>query len=252
MSGYLLQVLQRVAEPLWATWGLDVSLLLLLLAAFYSCTMLSLVYVLLVGLGMWLQPSASQRLWRVAVVPFLGAVLTWQYATYLGLPPLPASGEEAQASGLHGSEPPAAPADVLLQHWLGAFYVQPATLWLLLAALWAAWVHSRQLRQDAAADVDPDAVWAATMQAEAQDSWRPSSSSSSAAAASKPATSEQAQHNRVQQQDAAVQTCPTGYGSTWCQGPRRSWTAAEVVCYHLARHCMDLFLVGAVAAKKYL
>jgi hypothetical protein len=236
-----------VAEPLWTIWGLDASLLLLLLAAFYSCTMLSLVYVLLVGMGMWLQPSASQRLWRVAVVPFLGAVLAWQYATYLGLPPLPASSSTAGEDGsgnsnLHGSEPPAAPADVLLQHWLGASYVQPATLWLLLAALWAAWVQSRQPGQAAAVPgTDPEAVWAATMHTEVQQTGM---QPPAAAAAPKPPTREQAGPTRVQQQDAAVQTCPTGYTSTWCQGPRRSWTAAEVVCYHLARHCMDLLLVS--------
>jgi hypothetical protein len=53
-------VLRQAIEEAWVVWGLDASLVALLLAAFLACSVLSLPLLVLVGVGM-AQPHTRAR-----------------------------------------------------------------------------------------------------------------------------------------------------------------------------------------------
>ncbi|PRW58918.1 piezo-type mechanosensitive ion channel-like protein isoform X1 [Chlorella sorokiniana] len=110
---------QDWTERCWQEWRLDITLFVLLLAAFAAANALSLVAITFVGLGMALGPRAQQRLFKFVVVPTLGMLALGEYAVLLGPPPrlhlLLAMARELKA-------------------WLGLVDVDPSTLWLLLLA----------------------------------------------------------------------------------------------------------------------
>ena len=59
----------------------------LLLAAFFAVNILSLVYMLFIAVGMAAPMSVRRHVWRLVVLPVLGALLIWQYAELVGRPP---------------------------------------------------------------------------------------------------------------------------------------------------------------------
>jgi len=60
----------------------------LLVAAFLAITILSLLFMLFIGLGMSLSVDSRRALWRILVLPLLALLLIWQYTVLLGWPPL--------------------------------------------------------------------------------------------------------------------------------------------------------------------
>ena len=145
------------SPPAAQEWHLDLTLFVLLLAAFAAANALSLAYIAAIGAGMALRPAAQHRLFSVAVVPLLGAAALFQYAVLLGPPPhlhapALALGPDVKAprwggalcwaccegvagtsgAALHRTAHPR--SYVPPQEWLGLSYVDPAALWLLLVA----------------------------------------------------------------------------------------------------------------------
>jgi hypothetical protein len=59
----------------------------LLVAAFLAITILSLVFMLFIGLGMSLSVHSRRALWRILVLPVLALLLVWQYTVLIGWPP---------------------------------------------------------------------------------------------------------------------------------------------------------------------
>ena len=59
----------------------------LLVAAFLSVNVLSLVYMLFIAIGMALPERSRRLLWRMLVLPALGGLLIWQYAVLIWPPP---------------------------------------------------------------------------------------------------------------------------------------------------------------------
>lgn len=68
-------------------WGFEVTMGVLLIAAFLAINVYSLVYMLFIALGMSLPSRARQRFWQFGVLPLLGLILIWQYAVLVGWPP---------------------------------------------------------------------------------------------------------------------------------------------------------------------
>ncbi|GIL87300.1 hypothetical protein Vretifemale_15359, partial [Volvox reticuliferus] len=125
--------LMETWEHMWEEWGGEVSLLSLLLAAFTSCSVLSLLLLAALGAGMATSPPLYAALRRHAVLPILGAILLYQYGAWVGLPRLvlPALGRPL---------PYPAPSDVehlppVLAAWLGLQSVGPLVPWALFGAL---------------------------------------------------------------------------------------------------------------------
>jgi hypothetical protein len=71
----------------WQDWGMDVTMGTLLLAAFLSINMLSLIYLGMIAVGM-AAPAGPRRLfWRFCGLPLLALLLIMQYSVSIGLPP---------------------------------------------------------------------------------------------------------------------------------------------------------------------
>ena len=60
---------------------------LLLVAAFYSTNIYSLLYLAIIAVGMAAPVQARCLTWRFCVLPLLAIVLVEQYSVYIGLPP---------------------------------------------------------------------------------------------------------------------------------------------------------------------
>ncbi len=60
---------------------------LLLVAAFYSTNLFSLLYLAITAVGMAAPVQARCLTWRFCVLPLLATVLVEQYFLYIGLPP---------------------------------------------------------------------------------------------------------------------------------------------------------------------
>ncbi len=60
---------------------------LLLVAAFYSTNIFSLLYLAIIAAGMAAPVQARCLTWRFCVLPLLAIVLVEQYSLYIGLPP---------------------------------------------------------------------------------------------------------------------------------------------------------------------
>lgn len=58
-----------------------------LIAAFLAISLLSLLFMLFIGLGMCLANARRRTLWRLLVLPALSLLLVWQYAVLIGWPP---------------------------------------------------------------------------------------------------------------------------------------------------------------------
>lgn len=69
------------------SWGLEINIAALLVAAFQAVNALSLVYMLFIALGMGLPERSRRAVWRALLLPALGLLLAWQYAVLVGWPP---------------------------------------------------------------------------------------------------------------------------------------------------------------------
>jgi hypothetical protein len=83
----VLREVKHFIECFWARYGLDLSMLSLLLAAFLSCNLLSMGYMVFIAVGMAAPPLHRRMLWSRVIVFCLAGVLVWQYAVFLGKPP---------------------------------------------------------------------------------------------------------------------------------------------------------------------
>jgi len=77
---------------------------LLLVAAFYSTNLFSLIYLAIIAVGMAAPLQARCLTWRFCVLPLLAIVLVEQYSLYIGLPP-PWDTSQSDVLGRHKSEP---------------------------------------------------------------------------------------------------------------------------------------------------
>lgn len=68
-------------------WGLELTMVALLVAAFLAVNVISLVLMLFLAMGMGLPQRPRRFLWRAMVLPALGLLLIWQYGVLLGWPP---------------------------------------------------------------------------------------------------------------------------------------------------------------------
>lgn len=144
--------LRTVVEELWVVWGLDVTCLSLILAAFCAASVLSLACFGAAVLAAQMSPAWRLRLWNTTVIPFLSLSLIYEYCMWVGLQDLqpPALGlglNQLPATGAAGapSTTSAGPQDpaVLgsghraLLRWLGLVGVKSQVLWALFLALCA-------------------------------------------------------------------------------------------------------------------
>lgn len=74
-------------EGFFDNWGLEVCMLVLVTSAFLSCTVVSLLYLLIVFLGSTTKGSTRVFWWKGFAVPVLGVLLVFQYAVFLGKVP---------------------------------------------------------------------------------------------------------------------------------------------------------------------
>ena len=65
-------------------WGLEITMFSLLLAAFLVTNILSLLYMGMIAVGMWVRPAPRRRAWRFFFVPALGLILLFQYSILIG------------------------------------------------------------------------------------------------------------------------------------------------------------------------
>ena len=68
-------------------WGMDIAMGTLLLAAFFSINLLSLVYLAMIAIGMAVPAQQRRVIWRFCVLPVLALLLIAQYSFFIGLPP---------------------------------------------------------------------------------------------------------------------------------------------------------------------
>ncbi len=73
--------------PAIQDWGLDFNMALLLIAAFYSTNIFSLVYLAIIAVGMSAALSTRCLTWRFCVLPLLAVVVVEQYSLFIGPPP---------------------------------------------------------------------------------------------------------------------------------------------------------------------
>lgn len=66
---------------------MDLAMGTLLLAAFFSINLLSLVYLTMIAVGMAVPPHPRRLIWRYCVLPLLALLLITQYSFFIGLPP---------------------------------------------------------------------------------------------------------------------------------------------------------------------
>ena len=78
---------------------MDVTMGALLLAAFFSINLLSLVCLAMIAVGMAVPPHSRRLIWRFAVLPLLAALLIMQYSLYIGPPPLPDADTPSSGAG---------------------------------------------------------------------------------------------------------------------------------------------------------
>lgn len=118
--------LQDWIERWYAEWGIEVCLFLLLIAAFIAADALSLVYMIIVAVGMSVSGTLRRRAWSWVVTPLLGLILVWQYGELVGMPP----------TVYHGCSmlqlAPDSRSDFLT--WLGLQGVAPGSVWSLFFA----------------------------------------------------------------------------------------------------------------------
>ena len=86
-------------------WGLEFNMALLLIAAFYSTNLFSLVYLAIIAVGMAAPVSARCLTWRFCVLPLLAVVVVEQYSLYIGPPP-PWDQSQSEALGRHHDDTP--------------------------------------------------------------------------------------------------------------------------------------------------
>lgn len=66
---------------------MDIAMGTLLLAAFFSINLLSLVYLAMIAVGMAVPPQPRRLIWRFCVLPLLAVLLIAEYSFFIGLPP---------------------------------------------------------------------------------------------------------------------------------------------------------------------
>jgi hypothetical protein len=66
---------------------MDVTMGTLLLAAFFSINILSLIYLAMIAIGMAVPAQPRRLVWRLCVLPLLAILLISQYSVFIGLPP---------------------------------------------------------------------------------------------------------------------------------------------------------------------
>ena len=66
---------------------MDVTMGTLLLAAFFSINVLSLIYLAMIAIGMAVPAQHRRLIWRLCVLPLLAVLLIAQYSVFIGLPP---------------------------------------------------------------------------------------------------------------------------------------------------------------------
>lgn len=66
---------------------MDVTMGALLLAAFFSINILSLVYLAIIAVGMAMHAQPRRLVWRFCVLPLLAVLLITQYSLLIGPPP---------------------------------------------------------------------------------------------------------------------------------------------------------------------
>lgn len=76
---------------------------LLLIAAFFSTNLLSLIYLAIIAVGMAAPLHARCLTWRFCVLPVLAVIVVEQYSLYIGLPP-PWDGRGSGELGRHRAE----------------------------------------------------------------------------------------------------------------------------------------------------
>jgi hypothetical protein len=210
----------------------------------------------------------------------------WQYAMLLGLPPLDLSnGEDAPAAGGEGISGSAYSEKftgmMLLWHWLGVAYVQPASLWWLFVALGCCWVEANQQQQQhevlgesgcglgrqqqqiqANPHIHPQELHGQGKEhvviSTVQEHGSSARNDGEALQRTQPRQQQQVQsqgpeeeqHSKAAGLDAQTlqsisATAPAagGSGNGLCAGPRANWSLANVLCYQLVKHSMDLLLV---------
>ncbi|GAB4823805.1 hypothetical protein N2152v2_010851 [Parachlorella kessleri] len=112
---------QEWVERYWQGWGIDTSLFLLLLAAFFAGNALSLMYLAFIAAGMACGTATRQRIWRYVVLPLLALAVVGQYSVLLGLPPIRLG-------------PSSFDLDQDMVDWLGFGTVSKAAVWMLFVA----------------------------------------------------------------------------------------------------------------------
>ncbi|CAL8464921.1 g4456 [Coccomyxa elongata] len=154
---------QDWAERFWQDWGMDLAMGTLLLAAFFSINLLSLVYLAMIAVGMAVPPHPRRLIWRFCVLPLLAFLLIAQYSFFIGLPP--PFDRDASLGGYMGSSADGKASWFMRRHhdsdadsvkdWLGYGHIDSAALWALFFAFAATvlqvhhdlWHHSRLGRQ---------------------------------------------------------------------------------------------------------
>lgn len=110
-------------------WGLEFNMALLLIAAFYSTNLFSLVYLAIIAVGMAAPVSARCLTWRFWVLPLLAVVVVEQYSLYIGPPP-PWDQSQSEALGRHHDDTPQSP--IRVSSWIP--YGRPATVFCQVSA----------------------------------------------------------------------------------------------------------------------
>eukprot|EP00887_Chlorella_sp_A99_P004668 scaffold4.g4668.t1 len=116
-------------ERSWEELGLEVSMLLLLLAAFSAANAWSLLLMAFLAVGMATPEPVRRRAWAWGLVPVLALAVVGAYSVRVGAPPLPADADADQSAHELGMSDAA---------WLGLGGVEAPTLWLLFLAFSAA------------------------------------------------------------------------------------------------------------------
>ena len=243
------QVTQKLLEPFWRIWGLDLCCFALLLAAFNSCTLLALVYVSLCGVGMLVAGGGQGlRRWQRAAVLLLALLPIWQYAMLLGLPPLDLSPAKGGDDGGNGALEDAGGFSgvMLLWHWLGVAYVQRVSLGWLFVALGCCWVQANQDEQQDGEEKDEPGISGLHNQQQQEhghEQLQPLLQDTQTAAV---LSAERGVPSLRDTTAAADEDAPIGISEAngWCVGSKSSWSVANVLCYQLVKHSMDLLLVS--------
>lgn len=82
---------------------MEICMLALLMAAFLTINMLSLIYMIMIAVGMAAPSQPRRRIWRRLFVPLLGLLLLQQYSVLIGLPPVDSVGTQLPPHPLNSS-----------------------------------------------------------------------------------------------------------------------------------------------------